>query len=481
MASRGRKAPSKGKKGPTNNGRPGSAADGEGTPAVDGKPALMSSTSNLKNEFLRAESDAPGELGPNGFATPPPASATPFVNGVASSVAHDSQADPMDMDSSGPAAQPEDLDEDDAEFKTWKQITKKDRAMAASERHKLFRSDQLNPDEPAILRSKAGMRRWARQQKQYTNTSHTADAAAELEEQSTDAATGETLAEGIEKDEDRSLPDYYDLVTALPDLDKHLVWAEDSEGNVVPQSEEYLRLFPQNQFVATESLLGKKIDSNMRQMQETRKVCAKIGVVKQMQIQAQTYQNQFQKYDPQPFLEQDIGPVAVSEDGPIMDPELCRTAFQRSVGKIFYQAGFEDFQPSALEAITDVASDFFGRLAGSLRVYMEAPKKASGQSAFSGEEQVLHCLDEVGIDLDSLDSYVKDDMERLGSKLVVVHERLRSHLAELLVRTILLEGLCCVNILPASSTWRQCGARRCRRFQRWQRAICGWRFCRGSG
>lgn len=134
-------------------------------------------------------------------------------------------------------------------------------------------------------------------------------------------------------------------------------------------------------------------------------------------------------------MEQDIGAVAVSEDGPIMSPWVCRAAFQRAVGKIFYHAGFEDFQPSALDAVTDVASDFFGKLIRTFTLYNEAPKDDLDAHSFSAEEQVLHCLHKNGLDLESLETYVKDDVERLGSKLGIMHERMKAHLADLLVST----------------------------------------------
>ena len=174
---------------------------------------------------------------------------------------------------------------------------------------------------------------------------------------------------------------------------------------------------------------------------------------------SQTYQNQFQKYDPEPFLEQDIEPAAVSEDGPIMAPWLCRAAFQRAVGKIFYHAGFEDFQPSALDAVTDVASEFFTKLVRTLAIYTEAPKNESRESVFTAEEQVLHCMRENGIDLDSLDTYVKEDVERLGSKLVVVHDRMRSHLADLLASLRVLNATSRLTFSLASCPWRECWCR----------------------
>jgi hypothetical protein len=160
------------------------------------------------------------------------------------------------------------------------------------------------------------------------------------------------------------------------------------------------------------------------------------------------YSNQFQKYDPQPFVEAEITPIVVSDDGPFMAPHVCRAALQRAVGKIFYHAGYEEFQPSALDAATDAAAAFFGNLVQSYNLYTEACKAKIPQAGsvnngpayeprFTFEEKVLHTLDENGVDLDQLDGYVKDDVDRLGSKLGVMHERMKSHLAELLVLLIL--------------------------------------------
>lgn len=157
------------------------------------------------------------------------------------------------------------------------------------------------------------------------------------------------------------------------------------------------------------------------------------------------YQNQFQKYDPQPFVEADIDPMVVSEDGAIMSTYVCRAALQRSVGKIFYHAGFEEFQPSALESITDIAGQFFQNLVRTLGVYRETPKMKSDVPVisqmdvsshwvprFTHEEATLHALHANGVDLESLETYVKDDVERLGTKLSGMHDRMRSHYAELL-------------------------------------------------
>jgi transcriptional activator SPT7 len=451
MASRGRKAPSKGGKG-SNNTRKAPPAGLEGTPGPETKPpvpSLNSAVSNLKNEFLRADSEMEGSV--NGFSTPPPGTSTPLgPNGTSRNGAHGSQADLSEMDGTGASvngfALEEDADLDDLEYKTWKQVTKKDRATIAAERHKLFRDDKLQPEEPAILRTKAGMRRWLRHRKQAIEEEATAGPLSTPDgKDGVQAIAKESLAEGIEGEDERQIPDYYDAVCAIPDLNERLQWVEDADGHVVQQFEEYMRIFPQGQFTTPDSGLAKKMEANMQSMQDTRKICAKIGIVKQMQLQSQLYQNQFQRYEPQPFMETDIQPLVVSEEGALMAPLVCRAALQRSVGKIFYHAGFEEFQPAALDAVTDIAAKFFQNLVASLGVYRETPKMKSEVPTtlptgkitnwtprFTQEEAVLHTLHANGVDLESLETYVKDDVERLGSKLSGMHDRMRSYYAELL-------------------------------------------------
>ena len=296
MASRGRKAHSKkSRKGP-NDTRKSNVVGSEGTPGVDNKPLIPTVNgivSNLKSEFSRADSDAPADGSVNGFSTPPPRTFTPLgPHGIFASGAAGSQADTTEADgtsASGIAnAAPEDPEIDDIEYKTWKYVTKKDRAAVAAQRHRLFRNNQINSEEPALLRSKAGMRRWIRQQKASENKEIDAEATREGNDiKSAEHTTGETLAEGIEDEEERLLPDYYDTMSAIPDLSEKLTWVEDAENNVIDQKEEFLRIMPKGYFTSPESALTKKMDANMRQMQETRKVCAKIGVVKQMQLQSQ--------------------------------------------------------------------------------------------------------------------------------------------------------------------------------------------------
>jgi hypothetical protein len=158
------------------------------------------------------------------------------------------------------------------------------------------------------------------------------------------------------------------------------------------------------------------------------------------------YQNQFQKYDPDPLVDQDVGAHVVSDDGPVMAPYVCRAAMQRSVAKIFFNAGFEEYQPSALDAMTDLATDFMLKLGRTLGDYMDRPKVAATEGATTAttkqgvtwrrkntlEESLLQALNDNGIELETLETYAKEDADRFANKLSTMHERMKAHLSELL-------------------------------------------------
>jgi len=278
---RGRKAPGKSSKKGASTARKAPPSDEEAIPAPDAKAQGV--LVNLKNEHLRADADSTREGSLVGFSTPPRGD-TPTLHGAAS------QADASEMeiaDVTMIGSQPtEELEQEDDEYKTWKQVTKQDRAQVAASRHRLFKGDKLNPEEPALLRSKAGMRRWMRQQKSLVidQVQESSDSGAKPEAVE-GAAT--SLQEEIADADDSVLPDYYDPLVAVPQINETISWKEDVDGHIIEQREECLRVVPEGFFTSPGGRLPSKIGANMRQMQETRKIVAKIAIVKQMQVQTQ--------------------------------------------------------------------------------------------------------------------------------------------------------------------------------------------------
>ncbi|KAF7541964.1 hypothetical protein G7Z17_g11856 [Cylindrodendrum hubeiense] len=440
MSSRGRKAGSKG----TNKSRKAPNDQKEDTPAIDQKPILQ------VNGLLKMGREGSEAVdGSNGFATPPIAgSITP--GGINGHSGIGSNADVMDID--GPSLNGMALNQafgevveqvyEDDEYKIWKQTTKKDRALVSKERFLLFKDDKFNVEAPALVRSKAGMRRFLKHQRD-------AEAQGLLYAQAnSDTVTGkeaatkpsETLADEIDEEADKVIPDYYDALSNIPDIQPKLQWVEDGEGQVINQHEDFLHLVPPGTFTAPKSRLTKKMDENIHQIQETRKLATKISVIKQMQVQTQVYTNQFPKSNMQSFTEQDIEPHFVGDDGPVMCAETCQNALKRSIAKILYTTGFEELQPSAIDTFTGVAADYFQKLIRTFNVYNESEKKAAlstvdgpkFQPRFTPEEVILHTLDESGTDLAQLEIYAKDDVDRLSSKLGGLHERMKLHLTDLL-------------------------------------------------
>lgn len=286
MSSRGRIAGSKG----TNKSRKAPSDQQEQALGSDTKPVLQ-----LNGLLAKGREGSEAIDGSNGFGTPPiGGSNTPGgMNGLAG---QGSNVDAMDLDGPSLNGMPfgEAFEEasapvyEDEEYKIWKQVTKKQRATIARQRYKLFEGNKLNPDEPALLRSKAGMRRYLHSQQQAESSglidASQADASGFSAKQT---KAPETLAEGMQDEEEKVIPDYYEPQTIIPDIPSKLQWVLDGEGHAIDQFEEFHRLVPPGHFTAPQSRLSKRIQDNMRQMQETRKLCSKIGVIKQMQIQTQ--------------------------------------------------------------------------------------------------------------------------------------------------------------------------------------------------
>lgn len=289
MSSRGRKTGTKG----TNKSRKAPNEQKEETPAIDQKPILQ--VNGLLGKAGREGSEAVDSS--NGFATPPVAgSITP--SGINGHSGIGSNADAMDID--GPSLNGMALNSafgeaaeqayEDEEYKVWKQTTKKDRALVTRDRYLLFKDSKFNVDSPALLRTRAGMRRFLKHQKEAEAAGIITHAQANTTAILTKDALSkpaETLADEIDEEADRVIPDYYDALSNIPDVNPKLQWIEDGEGQVINQHEDFLQLVPPGHFTAPSSRLTRKMDENVHQIQETRKLAMKISVIKQMQVQTQ--------------------------------------------------------------------------------------------------------------------------------------------------------------------------------------------------
>ena len=128
-----------------------------------------------------------------------------------------------------------------------------------------------------------------------------------------------------------------------------------------------------------------------------------------------------------------------------MTSELARYVMEQAIAKLLFHSGFEgiyrffnsltsEFQASAFDLITGVAIEYLQDIGRTLRLYLN---NNDSRKKYTEEELILHALDLNGVeDLERLDIYIKDDIERYGTKLEDCHRRLKRFLAELLVSPI---------------------------------------------
>lgn len=136
----------------------------------------------------------------------------------------------------------------------------------------------------------------------------------------------------------------------------------------------------------------------------------------------------------------------------VMTSELSRYVMEQAIAKLLFHAGFEgmnisliqlilEFQASAFDLITGVAIEYLQDIGRTLRLYLN---NNDSRKKYSEEELILHALDLNGVqDLERLDIYIKDDIERYGTKLEDCHRRLKRFLAELLVSVLSINGSYC--------------------------------------
>jgi transcriptional activator SPT7 len=141
----------------------------------------------------------------------------------------------------------------------------------------------------------------------------------------------------------------------------------------------------------------------------------------------------------------------VPTDRLIITPEVGRYAMEQAIARMLFHTGFEghslcsmlilDFQASAFDLVTGVAIEYLQKIGATLTLYMTCTDTRSKfaeevrpSTTFLTQELLLHALDMNGVeDLEKLDVYIKDDIERYGTKLEDCHRRLKRFLSELLV------------------------------------------------
>ncbi|KAK9454917.1 hypothetical protein V1511DRAFT_501328 [Dipodascopsis uninucleata] len=220
----------------------------------------------------------------------------------------------------------------------------------------------------------------------------------------------------------------YDVIPIVPEVPWNL-----AEKQTVYEAEEFDRAVDvdaPSKFLPLKTGLNLKMDKNLAELQQIRKICSKISVIRRIQQQPHLYTTQMKAYNPEKIDERDVDMDARLPGREDLPREVIEACMQRSIAKLAMHTGFEDCQMLALEGLTGIATDFMQKLGRTLNLYREANR---GQQRFNMEDIVLQTLYENGVyDLGGLETYIRDEIDRFGLKLKDVHERMNMSLADYL-------------------------------------------------
>ncbi|RUS30725.1 hypothetical protein BC938DRAFT_479038 [Jimgerdemannia flammicorona] len=368
-----------------------------------------------------------------------------------------------------------DADTGDVQFEAWKEMTKRARAKICAEREKQFRLPF--PDRDAIQRTPSDMRRFAHLESAHDSHALWRDPGTAAREASVVPQNdhnrrngGTALYEDEDEDdedrrrkeEDMFLPEYV-VTSGISELWDMFLEQEEAGmvgdvGQVGPVfSETRRKLFEvppemEEGEEGAEAAFGagrvdmsaypealfpnhgvaEKVERNIEELKAIREVYNKCVTLRGgMMGPPAAPVDRARSLPPPASLSVAVAPAppaprAMPTQSPdelpplVMNEDAGLDLLGRVVAKMLAHAGFEGAQASAAHVVTEVAVDYMMNLGKSLRVYMDNYNKG-----MSAEEIVLHTLYENGVNnIGELESYVRDEIERYGTKLGDIHRRL---------------------------------------------------------
>lgn len=313
--------------------------------------------------------------------------------------------------------------EADLESQVWHELYSKRRSVYCTKRGDIFKDDKLRPDAATPLRRPLNMGRFK----------STID---QLYRQGIDDFRQERLfhrgiLESLDNDRQPFLLEY-EIAAGVPTIP----WALTEEAN----EEQDLDLLPSLSKLTEPSGyvcnggLSEKMSNNLHEIQQIRKICSKISLIRQMQQQSYMHANQIESYKQLEISEEDLD----SESRlPNRDPYYGPTstaALKRAISKIAMHDGFEVTESGAIEALTEIAGDYLTKLGRTLVLLLKQSYDNDKSCSEKLKENILlTALEEHGINgVAALDGYIRDGIERHGAKLQDLKRKLTSFMGDLL-------------------------------------------------
>lgn len=286
------------------------------------------------------------------------------------------------------------------------------------QRSEIFKDNRLQADKPALLKSGKEMGR-------FQEVENDAFKSEEAHQETKQEPRGFNRGFITSMEDNDDILVEYSTGLGLPAVPWELSPFNKSEGldNAVLETSE------ESGYVNRTGLAPAYL-ANLQEMQQIRKICFKIGVIRQMQQQAYLHQAQLKPYAPEDIVEPDLDDESRLPNRDKYNEEASRMALRRNIAKISMHTGFEDTEVMAMDALTEIAADYIGKLGKSMKLWMES---STSSEQISLEDILANVLGENGIDgVESLDNYIPNDIERHHQRLVDQKKKLAVFVSDLL-------------------------------------------------
>lgn len=307
----------------------------------------------------------------------------------------------------------EEDDEVDPELQAWRSLTAKSRANYCATRSKLFISGtKLNSEAEAIIREPNEMNNF----NEFLNNKLVVSKNNNY----------------LENDEPYLLE--YDITGGLPGIKYRGLGEQEEEKREQKLVDAYLALNnddPSPFVLPVTSGLNMIYTQNIHEIQEIRKICFKISLIRQMQTQQFVHHTQMKQPEIEVLKEVDVDPVSRLANHDPYNDKVQYSVLRRNVAKIAMQTGYESTEPFAINTLAQVAETYLGNLAKSIKVHTES--NSANKEKRPLHEILLLSLLENGIDKpDDLYTFVQERVMKQRTKLKDLRVKLSNFLRELL-------------------------------------------------
>lgn len=312
-------------------------------------------------------------------------------------------------------------DNEDLEMSTWKTLTSNTRYKLCNERSNLFKDNKIQPEVEALLRTKGQMFNFSKY----------------LENES------KIVLHRNRKYFDESDDPYlieYDVVGGVPNIKHKSIDFDKVEEEILEKmitEGKTLENLPDSKFKVQLKGSNGLILENIGLMQDIRKVCFKINLIRTMQSSQFVHQSQLVAPSFPRIKFEDIDPMSKLKTRDQMTENIASLSLQKSVSALVMMSGFQSTAPFCTKMLTEVAESYMSNLAKTMKLHLESKSinkiRTKDNKPLNYKDILQLVLKYNGIEKpDIIYSFYKEQLTKQNKKLVDLKYGLENFLRDLL-------------------------------------------------